>query len=1135
MSNNCTAVEAELCFASVEAGAKIELALRQLGSDFLEYWITRFHIVVIEENGEKYVVISEASGGLSGTEINGIKLPANEAFKLRMEYYKDKLATLFYVGDELLGTSGDICSGGHKCTAGKLEIINLATGNFELQLDNLKVEKIEKSFDAATKPTVDRVVYDFSSDDEDVTLGAGATVNSEIADLSSAGSYVSVNVNNRSIITGAVVFEALLNVTDSARIELLDENNNRVVVYDLVASGNTVYIYEVTERCRYDEPIASFEKGVDTKLAVEWYLSRDVIQIYVNGACTAISALQYNAAAEELIVNSAKVSSVSGRLTVDDLVLESYNKYYVSESPDGENTEDGAEIITFESSTGSNLPKSITASLKSGGASVKIDEMIVAGQKSKVFVLNTYKGGADFVDITPVSKSGSAYDCFVFEADICYNATGSVFVWFYKGDTAVYRINLNIQSKILHIDDNPGFPPYGTMGNPATPVACVDWFKLRIELYNTDELSMAARIAINGKYFAESTEPSWQALVKDITRVDLATASSSVGELMLDNVYAGLGNKTIEPDVGGDDETATEKVEDFTDSSVSSVGGGVTGSTVNVTTNSAGATVKIEDKGDGDKYLRLNTKGAKDIIKILPTFDPLDGNTTFVFETDIRFNTYMVINLFGDDSSSYSNRRIYFYPDGTTAGYDVTGTWGTTNLITMGEWFKLRIECYNSADGHLVTKVYVDGEVMEEIVHESFADDFRSINAVYIYTFSPSNGSIDIDNTSAGFGMKYVKNAIIDFDDAYVNKEGGKVENSTITVTANENSSVTINEEDGNKYFDFSVKGAGNKVIILPTHTEVSDTGFFVFEANTKINTNTVFNLFTTADDTNRFQIYVDGTNLRFNSAWNNQWPRTTIPADSWFKLRFEVEGTTFRVFGDGNLIYETTAPGDSANIKQAYIYTFSGSNGNIILDDLKVGFEEKPVEKTVTDFENSTVEASGAVTESTVTVTPNANSSASIAGEEDKYLDFAVSGSGNSMNILPTHKDVDNTNIFVLEAETKINTATVFNFFNTYDDQRIYFYADGGKVGLNTGCDGKWSSTEIAENTWFKLRIELEGTTVRVYADGTLLHEATGSGDASKISKVNVYTFSSSNGNICLDDLKVGYEEKVSEDVVEN
>ena len=95
-------------FASADVGTKIELALRQFGSDFLEYPITRFHLIVTEENGEKYVVISEASGGLSGTEINGIKIPANEAFKLRMEYYEDKLATLFYVGDELLGTSGSI-------------------------------------------------------------------------------------------------------------------------------------------------------------------------------------------------------------------------------------------------------------------------------------------------------------------------------------------------------------------------------------------------------------------------------------------------------------------------------------------------------------------------------------------------------------------------------------------------------------------------------------------------------------------------------------------------------------------------------------------------------------------------------------------------------------------------------------------------------------------------------------------------------------------------------------------------------------------------------------------------------------------------------------------------------------------
>ena len=1132
---NCTVAEAELCLASAEVGAKIELALRQYGSDFLEYPITGFHISVIEENGEKLIVINEASGGKSGNEINGIRLPAAEAFTLRTEFYKDKLATLFYVNGELLGTSGAICSGAHKYNTGKLVISNLASGSFELLLDNVKVEKVKKSFDAATKPSVDRIVHGFSGEDSGVTLGGGATVSAGTAVLSGEGSYVGVELNNRSVISGAVVFEARLNVDGGARIELLDGDNNEVIVYELIASENEVYIYEVTERCRYAEPIASFAKGRNTDIAIEWYIPRDVIQIYINGECKAISSLQYSEGREELTVTDAEVALLNGRATVDNLVLEAYNKYYNAAYPDGENTEDGEDILTFESSTGSNIPKPITATLKTGGAAVRIDEMTVAGERSKVFILSTYSGDADYVDVSVSEKSWAGYDCLVLEADVRYNANGSLYLYFYNGSTVVYRINLNVQSRIIHIDDNPGFPPYGTMGNPQSPVASVDWFRLRIELYNTEGKTMAARIALNGKYFAESKEPSWQALVSDITRLQMATASTSVGELMLDNVYLGPGVGTITPDEGGDGEETVEETEGFTDSSVSSVGGGVTNSTVSVTTNSEGAAVKIEDKGEGDKYLSLNTKGAKDTVKILPTFTAKEGYNVFVFEADMKLDTYTVINLFGNDSSAFANRRIYFYPDGTTVGYDVLGTWGKSSLITLGEWFKIKIEATNTEEGYLTVKVYIGGEVMTEVTNTAFTNSIDSVAAVNIYTFSASNGNISLDNVRAGLEKKYLPKPVTDFEDASVSEVGGKVENTTVTVTANENSSVTIAEEEGNKYFSFAVKGSGNKVIIQPTHTEVSDTGFFVFEAYTKINTSTVFNFFTTADDTNRFQIYVDGANLRFNSAWNNQWPTTKIPKDTWFKLRFEIEGDVFRVLGDGNLIYETAAPGSSANVKQACIYTFSGSNGNIVLDNLKVGFEEKPIEKPVTDFENSTVEASGAVTESTVTVTPNASSSASIAGEEDKYLDFAVVGSGNSMVILPTHKEADSSGVFVLEAEIKINTATVFNFFNTYDDQRIYFYADGGKVGLNTGCDGKWISTEIEADTWFRLRIELEGTAVRVYADGTLLHEASGSGDAAKISKVNVYTFSSSKGNICLDELKVGYEEVTEGDASEN
>ena len=124
----------------------------------------------------------------------------------------------------------------------------------------------------------------------------------------------------------------------------------------------------------------------------------------------------------------------------------------------------------------------------------------------------------------------------------------------------------------------------------------------------------------------------------------------------------------------------------------------------------------------------------------------------------------MVINLFGTDSSPDAAKRVYFYPDGSRVGYEIAGTWGKTDIIKTGEWFKLRIEYLNTEAGNLVIKVYANGSLVAEVVHASFKNDFNSIKAAYIYTFSSSNGNIDFDNIRFGKDVK-LETELVDPDE----------------------------------------------------------------------------------------------------------------------------------------------------------------------------------------------------------------------------------------------------------------------------------------------------------------------------------------------------------------------------------
>ena len=232
---------------------------------------------------------------------------------------------------------------------------------------------------------------------------------------------------------------------------------------------------------------------------------------------------------------------------------------------------------------------------------------------------------------------------------------------------------------------------------------------------------------------------------------------------------------------------------------------------------------------------------------------------------------------------------------------------------------------------------------------------------------------------------------------------------------------------------------------------------------------------------------------------------------------------------------------GDIANYNYNNI-TIS-SNNNMLnckldIDDVYVG-EGKMYgfDDVVNDFENATVASTGGKVN-------NTNATVVIKNAEDgnKFLQYNVDPTSGWMErvvVNPTYPAVAGSDKFVFEAEVSTNSTILFNPFGTDSDglegqkTHVYFYADGGVIRYNyaqSNTWGTWGYTSAKAGEWFNVRLEYEGTNVKIFVDGDLIFETTNPDTklSANITQMNIYTFSASKGDtIKIDNLRAGFVEE--------
>ncbi|MBQ8584051.1 MAG: polysaccharide deacetylase family protein [Clostridia bacterium] len=555
-NTNCAVLETDISISSAANGDLLRLSLHDYQPQ--AGYMTGIILSVYTEGKEQFVTAKESGSGSAGGTLDSISVPVGEKFKLRVEYYHAERASLIYINGVLAAMSTAVSGDIKYYRFGQAKITPLAGGVGTVSLDNIKVEKIIKSFTEATTPEQDRITYTFDSGlEKGVGFVGGAKLSNKAAAIP-AGGAITVPLNVRSEIYTVTRLIYKLDTAGKAtehRLNLLDSDGKCVIAYDAVSDGKTVSLYELTESGRKSRAIAVFPAKEAAELTFDYFHARGVVQIYRGDECIAVSSMRYSAKDDTGAIRSLSFSTVSGaQSSVDNVIFECVNEIFKAATPpEVDNPEDTASKITFEESFSSSIPSSVTTIHQSNGASTEIREVIRGEEKSNALVFTTKPGGNDEIVIGLTEIADENGNCYVFEADIAFNfALGG-----YSSDTfEIYFIDKDNTSKRAYLTtvsssaatQNLYFKDYSANSQPRRDGSQYNsgyydglWAKLRIEYYVGDRDTTRIKVYLDDNLFVVSnnfynSHDETKEIFNDISAIRFYAYGSAEAELMLDNV-----------------------------------------------------------------------------------------------------------------------------------------------------------------------------------------------------------------------------------------------------------------------------------------------------------------------------------------------------------------------------------------------------------------------------------------------------------------------------------------------------------------------------------------------------------------------------------------------------------------------
>lgn len=544
---NATSVEFDLNVATLSEGKIFDIAFAEDG--VAPHDVVKYNLEIVSSGGEKFLCIYAAPTGMSDLEIGNVAIPLGENHKLRIEYYDDARIALFYLDSNLLASCDVLCQDAKRYTVGK--VLLSFTSRASLTLDNAVCEKTKKSFEAATRPNTESVIYDFD-DGLNVETAGNASI------LGGANKYLSLGkdssvifpVTERSVITNLISFSANMSISSSGDagylLSFVDKDGKTVIAFEIRIKDQRASVHEVTAKGTYSDPLCYVTKGSTAEVSILYYPLRDIIYIIWNGRTLASTSLAYSEENKLLLPTELRIEALDGKgaLTLDNVRAETTSESFTErEVQPTENVEDKSNILTYEGSSNRNVPKPVTMSLLSSGASYAVREMFKNGAYSKALQFSTRPGRQDALNFALMSKA-DGYNATVFETDFKFtfkpNKITSFQIFLETGNSAAYIINLSKDGNSIVFSDLSSLGEVRHRGSNKTIANPEEWHSLRIEYYNGTRDTMRIKTYIDGELVRVSnifggSEVSGREPMSLITQARFMSYGDTYADLYLDN------------------------------------------------------------------------------------------------------------------------------------------------------------------------------------------------------------------------------------------------------------------------------------------------------------------------------------------------------------------------------------------------------------------------------------------------------------------------------------------------------------------------------------------------------------------------------------------------------------------------
>lgn len=739
-------------------GAKYEISFDELL--YKERNFAGMQLIVIEENGVKYVTFSESLSKATGATYKHVKLPLGEKVHIRVQFFFNESVVVLFVENDVVGISTKVFADHKRYYMGEVSITNL-TPSLEstLMIDNFVCERIKSDYEKTTAPTTEREIHTFDTlnglDSSGVTTSGGVLTFAN----AQSDSYVKIPVNLRS--AAATLGFVSLDVSQSGSkngaliISLTDSSDNVIASLSLVPVQNGIAIYEYTKHGIYALPLYTVPSNSFT-LSIEYSPQKENFNILVDGSYVASSSVTYSDN-KSFELKALRLSSNGSGFNVDNVIVETMSALFKNPVYDKVNQDDTSSSMTYNYSSFAFLPARFkTSALNSAKSALRVKIKDVNGLISKVLEFTSSGDSSDSLSLTSLTKKEPKFNALAFETDLMIQTIDQMS---YNGEFT-FRSSSTVGAMATFTMAPGGKLTVWADGTDRKTISVKDgdWFKLRIEYASPDydytydgKNDIILRLYINGELIVEGNTPYSAKLLDEsaVTEFRVRMCSDRGGVMNFDNTIFEQFVMNYKAPAPADTHTLTYEPGVITQATKATLG-----------KNSSISIKDMDVRGEVSKVLSFVSAISSDDKLSISVTQTLENANALSLETDIMIlPTTDTAELTLEPLNANGRQPFSLLFTAEKGGEVKLSAKGLPETVigNSGEWIHLKIEYmnpvldYNSdGDRDILLKIYVDHSLDPIVVYTPYSAtsyyDPAKLENFNISVGASSSAEILIDN-----------------------------------------------------------------------------------------------------------------------------------------------------------------------------------------------------------------------------------------------------------------------------------------------------------------------------------------------------------------------------------------------------